>query len=564
MKPISYYYPEYNYINDNLSNKFVKNEAKILNQIILAKDHGIYGFAINYKYILNEKNIYDETMNIFLKLQMIHFLLNWENGNIKILINEFKKRYNNFRTFQNLLDNFVKRIKTYINSYLYIKIIKKPILSIENPLLFKRPQKALLLIRKKFQENGINNIFIICPFIKVSNNSKYTNLFDATIDSPTFDYFSNKQNYELINYYSGLIYKNILLNKKHGEKIIFRSSQLDLKFNDSFDNEYEDYTSEKFFILNKIIINWTQKNYKKTQGIFFIKSWNDFKKGNYLEPDNKFGYASINTFSKALFNISFYNQQYNFYYLINRCIIAIQAHIFYKELLFEIINKTNNIPINFDLFITTLPDSNIKIFEQNLKTYSKASNYEILQVKNKGRDILPFIIQMKNHYKKYKYLCHIHTKKSKHPLISGDEWRNYLFDNLLGDTERISKILFDMENYEKLGFIFPEPFYSVIKYQKDFDSINFQYHKPNIEYMNFVLNNLFSRNIIGKKLLFPVGDMFWAKIKSIHQIFKMKFKSLFPDELGQINGTIMHAIERIWLYLVKKNGYYYKAIFNHY
>ena len=145
-------------INDNLSNKFVKNEAKILNQIILAKDHGIYGFAINYKYILNEKNIYDETMNIFLKLQMIHFLLNWENGNIKILINEFKKRYNNFRTFQNLLDNFVKRIKTYINSYLYIKIIKKPILSIENPLLFKRPQKALLIIRKKFQENGINNI----------------------------------------------------------------------------------------------------------------------------------------------------------------------------------------------------------------------------------------------------------------------------------------------------------------------------------------------------------------------------------------------------------------------
>ena len=79
-----------------------------------------------------------------------------------------------------------------------------------------------------------------------------------------------------------------------------------------------------------------------------------------------------------------------------------------------------------------------------------------------------------------------------------------------------------------------------------------------------IITLLFSKKVAGNKLLFPVGDMFWAKIKSIHQIFKIKFKSLFPDELGQINGTIMHAIERIWLYLVKKNGYYYKTIFNHY
>jgi rhamnosyltransferase len=82
--------------------------------------------------------------------------------------------------------------------------------------------------------------------------------------------------------------------------------------------------------------------------------------------------------------------------------------------------------------------------------------------------------------------------------------------------------------------------------------------------MNFVLNNIFKGFKIGQKLIFPVGDMFWAKIKAIHQIFNIKFKNLFPKEKGQINQTIMHAIERIWLYLVKKNGYYYKIIFNHY
>ena len=162
----------------------------------------------------------------------------------------------------------------------------------------------------KFYSHNFNIIiFIICPLIKVFNNSNYTNLFDATIDSPIFDYFSNIENNQLINYYSGLIYKNILLNKKDEKKIIFRSSQLNIQFNDSFDNDFRDYTSEKFYILNNIIINWTEQNYQKTQGIFFIKSWNDIKKGNYLESDNKFGYASLNSFSKALFK--FYSSKIN-------------------------------------------------------------------------------------------------------------------------------------------------------------------------------------------------------------------------------------------------------------
>ena len=61
---------------------------------------------------------------------------------------------------------------------------------------------------------------------------------------------------------------------------------------------------------------------------------------------------------------------------------------------------------------------------------------------------------------------------------------------------------------------------------------------------------------------FPAGNMFWAKIQAIYQIFNIKI--LYPKELNQTNDTIMHGIERIWLYLVKLNGYYYKTIFKHY
>ena len=58
--------------------------------------------------------------------------------------------------------------------------------------------------------------------------------------------------------------------------------------------------------------------------------------------------------------------------------------------------------------------------------------------------------------------------------------------------------------------------------------------------------------------------MFWARTEAIHQIFEIKFYNKFPKEAGQLNKTIMHAIERIWIYLVKLNGYCYKTIFKVY
>lgn len=63
-------------------------------------------------------------------------------------------------------------------------------------------------------------------------------------------------------------------------------------------------------------------NYGKNNKFIFIDSWNNYNKGNYLESDEKYGY-SIKSFSKALFNIPYKDNNYNFDYLKNNCIVAI-------------------------------------------------------------------------------------------------------------------------------------------------------------------------------------------------------------------------------------------------
>ena len=567
IKPIALYYPEFNNFNFNYTNKTNINTnqnkiTKLKNQIELAKNHGIYGFAIHFIFDFNNK--YLDDINIFLEKEIdFPFFLIWKNNNFNNLYNSLNNDNNNNnenKINKIIFKKFAKQINNFIIRKIYIKINNKPILAIENPLIISN--KKLLTLRNIFKQNGIDDLYIICPLTNYQLLNR-TNQFDAFYDFPKYEILNSNKSMFNIYYYSGIIYKNIKYNGSNFQYNLFRSSLVETNLIPK-ENGLKFYSLEKFYILNKIIIESTKNNFKTTHGFILLNSWNDYENGNYLEPDKIYGYAALNSFSKALFNLSFRDNNYNNLYLKNICIIAIQAHIFFEDITYEIINKTNNIPVQFDLYVTTVSESKKLYIEQIIQKYSNASKYTINIVENKGRDVLPFITQMKNHYKKYKYICHIHTKKTQKFPITGNLWRKYLYNNLLGSKEIISEILYDFEINDNLGFVFPDTYYNIIKGVKDFESINFKHHIENIEYINFVAERMLKNRKIGNRLIFPSGDMFWAKIDSIHQIFEIKFIKMFPKEIGQLNKTIMHAIERIWLYLVKLNGYFFKTLFKIY
>ena len=381
----------------------------------------------------------------------------------------------------------------------------------------------------------------------------YVKLFDYCFEYPPknidFNRFIKNDNYF---YYIGLIYKGIIeyKNNKTNRGVILEWDNFPEKNNIRIFNEY---SPEKFYHLVKILINKT-KIENKNNNFLFINGWNNWKEGSYLEPDDKFGFSSLNALSKALFNMNFNKDFYNLTNSGNICRIVVQAHIFYEDLIVDIINKTNNIPIKFDLFISTISIELRNIINKIIIQYSKANNYEIIIVKNKGRDVLPLLIQLKDKIRQYKYISHVHTKKSKTSPFIGISWRNYLYNNLMGNKRIFSEIISDFENNDKLGFVFPETFYDIIK-QKCILT------KYTLKYMNYILNKLFPNCRVGTLIDFPAGNMFWARIKAIYQIFEYNFNKKFDKEKEQTNDTIMHGIERIWIYLVKLNGYYYKTIF---
>ena len=88
-------------------------------QVELAKNHGIYGFAIYYN-LENKKEINYILDN--LAFNKFPFLLIWNNSNLENLFNKPKKQTLNKRQlYDKSLIILIKNMQKYLNKEIYIK-----------------------------------------------------------------------------------------------------------------------------------------------------------------------------------------------------------------------------------------------------------------------------------------------------------------------------------------------------------------------------------------------------------------------------------------------------------
>ena len=534
-------------------------EKMVQKQVDLAKSHGIYGFGIFY-YWFSGKKFLDETIDLFLESKKINFpfFLIWRNE-------DFRRRFLGFENDVFLIqkynikniDKFVNDIKKYLISPRYIKIQNKPVIGIYDPSSIPEIKTFLVKLRLEAKKQGIGEIYILAPSERIPR--MVINFIDAAFDMNPTEYhqYKNLKNNEYYYYSSSLIFHTKIKNKKYENYTVYRGNviEYDSSHTTNVSIIYEEYTPEKFYESNKILINYTKNTFPKNEQFYFLNGWNNWLEGSYLEPDTNFGYAAINSFSKALYNLPYdSSKKYNFAELKKKVKIAVQAHVYYEDLIKEMIDKINNIPFKFDLYISTdtLPKKNI--IENYVKKNTKANYYEILIIENQGRDLLPMLIQMRHKITNYEYFCHIHSKRDNYTEF-GNVWRNYLYQNLLGNTEIIKDIFNTFISKEEIGFIFPEVVYKFIK-------MPFMLGKNNTKYLNYVINKISPGYKVGSIFKYSSGNMFWAKVDAIKQAFRNKYvKMVKNNDAEKIFNITSYANEVAWLYFVKINGYLYKTIF---
>ncbi|MDR0887179.1 MAG: glycoside hydrolase family 99-like domain-containing protein [Candidatus Nomurabacteria bacterium] len=560
----------------------LRNPQIIHEQIGLAKKYGVYGFQFYY-YWFSGKKVMEMPIDIFLEHKDwdFHFSICWANenwtrkwdGSDDEVIFEQKNRESDPL-------QFIKDVAKYLNDSRYVTENGKPILTVYRVDLLDDAKKYARIWREYFKKEYDKELWLIAC-TNFANFDVSDIGFDATMDfTPTNSTVPAIKNYvsekgKFIDVSNKLIDANwsgYCVDYRHIAKTemenIAKNSNTYKTISPSWCNEarrkgkggvtFFKSSPELYAKWLDTILDYETNIKKKSMPIVFINAWNEWAESAMLEPSQQLGH---NTLIRTAEVIAKYSQnprnKINFpeYGIIRsgNAKIAVIVHLYYLDSWKLLSEKLRNLDRSFDLFISTRPEYVDTFYPERISQYHK--NTTVIPVPNHGRDVLPFVmIAQRIRNAGYENCLKLHSKKSKH-RDDGQEWAKDIYASLLPeDTKELVVALDDSE----MGIIGPKR--HIVSLSK---------HMGGDERaLRSLMANIFSAkevdNIIKHSEMYPYfgGTMFWCRMNYLDPLSDMfLIPSDFEIEMGQIDGTLAHAVERLLGKIVcEKNGKKMKSI----
>ena len=226
--------------------------------------------------------------------------------------------------------------------------------------------------------------------------------------------------------------------------------------------------------------------------------------------------------------------------------VALHGHFHYPDLLPEFLEGLALNRTKMDLFLTTTAREKATVIKKVLKRFG-VKDAEVSIVANRGRDIGPFLDKFRNHEKVYDVIGHLHGKKSPHvQSLVGERWREFTLQHLVGGVAPMADIILKhFADDPKLGLVFPED-----PHLNDWDT--------NREIADALAKRMKLDMPLPTHFDFPIGSMFWARPRALKPMFDLRLEiQEFPAEPAAIDGTILHALERLLGFANAKAGFRY-------
>ncbi len=222
--------------------------------------------------------------------------------------------------------------------------------------------------------------------------------------------------------------------------------------------------------------------------------------------------------------------------------IAVVVHLYYADLAGSICSYLRNILDPFDVYVTTPFESDIPAIFDAFTTV--AQRVTIAVCDNRGRDIGPFLsLYRSGALDRYAAVLKIHSKKSKYSE-RGSFWRNQLFSSLVGNSFAVKNILKLVER-DDVGIVGPHGYYLT----RD------EFWGANRSKVDHLLRSALKEQG-DPELGFFAGSMFWFKPDALRPLKSIPEGDLqFEPELGIQDGTLAHALERIFCPIARSIGY---------
>lgn len=229
---------------------------------------------------------------------------------------------------------------------------------------------------------------------------------------------------------------------------------------------------------------------------------------------------------------------------------AIQAHFHYADLISDFLVKLSVNRAACDLLLSTNDNAGAEMLRKATADFDRGQ-VEIRVFPNRGRDLGPLLTGYGSEIARgYDVIGHFHGKRSVHVARDiGEAWREFLWQHLLGDAHAMMDlVLSHFMRDEGLGLLFAE--------------------EPRLigwDENHAIAGELATRCGLTTPLPpffdFPVGTMFWMRSNALAPLIELKLDwSDYPEEPIAMDGTLLHAIERLVPFAARKAGFTYATL----
>jgi lipopolysaccharide biosynthesis protein len=518
----------------------LRTEGVMERQVQLARDHGIEGFCF-YFYWFGGKRLLERPLLDFLKDDRIDFSFSlcWANEN-------WTRRWDGHDQDVLMGQNhspeddlaFIEHVAQYMRDPRYVRIEGRPLLTVYRPSLLPNAAKTAELWRARCRELGLGEIYLAFTLAFDSFTPSKIG-FDGAVEFPPNNTFPpditskvRKLNPEFEgSVYDWRCYVERSKNYARPKHDLFRGVC------PSWDNEARKSARGTLLLHSspRGYSDWLVNAAKDTvdrydsrdKRLVFVNAWNEWAEGAHLEPDVKFGYAYLDATKRALKWAAAPSQA------TKPARIVVVIHAFYTELLADIVDRLNAWTVSHRVVVTTSPG---KETEVRAALSGLREPYECFVWENRGRDVLPFLrlagrlLDMGE-----TIVLKLHTKKSLH-RVDGDIWRNDLLDKLTL-VDNVSEIMKAFEEQPQLNLVAPDG------HILSMDT----YWGSNADTVEYLCRRMDISPPTIESAAFPAGSMFYVRLAALRPLLDAHLnESEFEAELGQVDGTMAHAVERIF------------------
>lgn len=227
------------------------------------------------------------------------------------------------------------------------------------------------------------------------------------------------------------------------------------------------------------------------------------------------------------------------------CRLAAVVHLYYEHLAGEMRTYLKEVPFPLDIYVSVRSEASKSAIERTFADWRNGTA-TVRVVPNQGRDIAPKLLAFRDVYDRYTHVLYLHGKQSSHTSALAP-WRYYLCESLCGSPDIVTSIMAIFEQCPKIGMIAAqhfEPTRHWINWGNNFTTAN-----QLAQQMGFQLDP-------GAPLDFPSGSMFWARTASLKPLLDLHLSlDAFGKEKRQTDGTLAHAIERLFFHICEYAGY---------